>query len=214
MSHAKVKDARLHPKHERKCLECGTAFFVEYPKKKTKYCSSVCYGRAKSKSLGVPTERKWLHQIYKGMVNRCENPAHLTYSSYGGRGVCVCREWREDRQAFYEWAMATGFSVGMEIDRIDATKGYEPNNCRWATRSQNKGNRSKARTREFSSQFKGVTLYCGKKLRTKPWLASIGIEGKRVSLGSFATERDAAAAYNRAAEKHFGEYAKLNDIPE
>jgi hypothetical protein len=85
------------------------------------------------------------------MNQRCSNPSDKNYNRYGGRGISVCDEWREDFQAFYEWAIANGYDetapVGeCTIDRIDNDKGYAPDNCRWVdlkTQQNNKSNNRK-----------------------------------------------------------------------
>ena len=79
-------------------------------------------------------------------------------------------------------------------------------NLRAATRSQNAMNFQK-RSSKCSSRFKGV---CWIKRENK-WKAYITVQCKRVNLGQFHDEWEAAQAYNTAALKHFGEYARLNE---
>ena len=78
---------------------------------------------------------------YYDMRARCYNPKGLCYPRYGGRGVTVCDEWRDNPSAFFEWALSNGYESGLEIDRIDNEKGYSPENCRWVTRKENCRNR-------------------------------------------------------------------------
>lgn len=86
-------------------------------------------------------------------------------------------------------------------DRLDNRRS----NLRPATNSQNQRNKAKY-SGQWTSEYKGVTKY-----RNGRWIAGIYIDNKRMHLGYFNSEEDAAQAYNFAAAKHFGEYAKLNE---
>lgn len=78
-----------------------------------------------------------LHNIWRGMRERCNNPRNISYKWYGQKGVKVCREWQDDYAAFREWAITNGYSDSLTIDRIDSNGNYEPNNCRWLTQAEN-----------------------------------------------------------------------------
>ena len=100
------------------------------------------------------------------------------------------------------------FIMGMTDKKIEVNHDHNGLNCqrfnlRLATRTNSMQNRRK----QFgSSQFKGVTW----RKRYKVWCAQIGIDGHRFHLGSFASEEQAALAYDAAARTHFGEFAVLN----
>ncbi len=99
---------------------------------------------------------------------------------------------------------------GDRLDHIDHNGlNNRRNNLRPATRSQNNYNRQK-QSRLASSVYKGVFL----RKRSGRFEALIGIKGKRIYLGSFDSEIDAARVYNKAALEHFGEFAVLNEIDE
>lgn len=83
-----------------------------------------------------------LYKVYHAMLDRCNNNHH-NYNYYGGRGIAVCDEWKDDFMAFYKWAIDNGYRDNLTIDRIDVNGNYEPDNCRWVTtKQQNRNKRS------------------------------------------------------------------------
>ena len=84
-----------------------------------------------------------LYSIWCGMKTRCYNQKSLEYSNYGGRGIKVCDEWKNDFKAFYNWAMSNGYEDSLTIDRINPFANYEPSNCRWATYEEQAANKRK-----------------------------------------------------------------------
>lgn len=72
------------------------------------------------------------------MKRRCDNPKNISYANYGGRGITVCPEWRDNFEAFLRDMGPR--PAGHSLDRIDNDKPYEPGNVRWATRGTQANN--------------------------------------------------------------------------
>lgn len=102
-----------------------------------------------------------------------------------------------------------GFPEGKTIDHINHDKlDNRLSNLRIATYSENQANRRKLGN--SSSKYKGVRYH----RRDGVWHAYVVVKGKQKHLGTFKEEKEAAQAYNKAAEKYFGEFALLNIIEE
>jgi len=186
------------------CGKCGIEF-VSYRCNARKFCSEACGNSAKGRRHGESRTR--LHVIWCKIKARC-NPAsksRLAKKYYSERGITVCDEWASSYEAFRDWAIANGYSDGLEIDRIDNDKGYRPDNCRWATRHQQMQNTRKS-ARGETSEFRGVSWSANH----RKWRAQIRQNGKTTHIGVFASEEEAARAYDAEALARFGQFASLN----
>lgn len=86
--------------------------------------------------------RKGLHRLYeawRSMWQRCTNKNGPGWKNYGGRGIKVCDRWKEF--VLFRSDMEPTWKQGLSLDRINVDLGYSPDNCRWATWTQQMNNR-------------------------------------------------------------------------
>lgn len=72
------------------------------------------------------------HGAWTSMLDRCLNPKARNYASYGGRGITVCESWVHSFETFLMYVGLKSFP-NYTLDRIDNSRGYEPENVRWTT---------------------------------------------------------------------------------
>ena len=114
---------------------------------KTKSCG--CYHKEKQTIHGK--NKHHLYRIWCAMIQRCYNANNKQYHFYGGRGITVCDDWKNNFQAFYDWSYLNGYTdektlTGrhkLTIDRVDNDGNYEPSNCRWVTQKEQSNNTRK-----------------------------------------------------------------------
>lgn len=75
---------------------------------------------------GHPLYSKWMD-----MKNRCYCKSVNCYKNWGGRGIKVCEQWKNDFQAFYDWSMGSGWKPGLTLEREEVDGNYCPENCVW-----------------------------------------------------------------------------------
>lgn len=117
---------------------------------------------------------KWMRG---NMLKRCYKPGARRYERYGGRGITICDEWRNNPTAFFKWAIASGYAPGLWIERKDVDGNYCPENCCFKTPTEQANNTSRNR----------FLTYNGETLTVSQWARRIGLDPrtmqKRVSQG-------------------------------
>lgn len=96
----------------------------------------------------IEGSRSATYVVWCVMIQRCTNPKNPTFPRYGGRGISVCKRWRN----FPAFLRDMGERPpGMTIERINNDKGYSPSNCRWATPDEQRANTSRTRLVDTSA---------------------------------------------------------------
>jgi hypothetical protein len=81
--------------------------------------------------------RTW--RIWRFMMQRCHDPKKDNYYRYGGAGIRVCQRWHMYDNFLADMGAAPD---GLTLDRVDGARGYDPSNCRWATKETQNKNRT------------------------------------------------------------------------
>jgi hypothetical protein len=92
---------------------------------------------------------------WRSMIQRCYDPNSTVYYHYGAKGIGVCDRWRESFLNFLE--DMGDRPKGCTLDRIDGSKGYYLDNCRWATKKEQARNRKSNRWIEANGSTKLLT---------------------------------------------------------
>ena len=142
-----------------------------------------------------------LYRKYRSMISRCYDKNNKQYERYGGRGITVCDEWRNSFELFFKWAYANGYDPMKNgrywsIDRIDNSKGYCPENCRFTTAKEQMRNRDVTKLYE----------YCGKTFSASEFADAFGITDK-----SFVYRR---IKKGQSLKELYNDWIAANNIPD
>lgn len=111
-----------------------------------------------------------INNVWRAMKRRCYYEKDINYSRYGGRGIGICEDWKNDFMTFYRWAIENGYKKGLQIDRIDNNGDYAPENCRWVSPKVNSNNR----------RSNHLLTYDGITLNIQQWSERLGISRETI----------------------------------
>lgn len=129
------------PSHHRNLLcqcDCGKVKEVDMSALRSGASGSCgCKRKGNFKHGGVGTPE---YSVWNGMITRCTKSYASSWDRYGERGITVCERWMKSFPAFLE-DMGPRPSSDHQIERLDNSRGYEPENCIWIHKSQQAKNR-------------------------------------------------------------------------
>lgn len=149
-----------------KC-ECGNVKIVSTAKLNNGHVKSCgCLAKTNAVKHNAIGTREYI--TWTNIKARCTNPNNNSYHNYGGRGITVCDKWLESFENFYE--DMGNCPKGFSIERVNNNKGYNKNNCIWAS--------SKTQSMNRRSNF--IVNYKGEEKPLKQWCEDLNLEYKKV----------------------------------
>ncbi len=187
------------------CERCDAPFLAK-PSAHRRFCSQSCAIATRNERTarhGLTRSPEW--EAWNCMRDRCLNQNLPSWPGYGGRGITVCDVWRDSFEAFYAY-VGQRPSPDYSLDRIDNNRGYEPDNVRWSTRTEQGRNKRNNHLLTLDGETRCVS----------EWAEVIGIRAttlfRRIRKGwtverALTTGKDArkiaAASRNRGPSGHF-----------
>lgn len=125
-----------------------------------------------NRTHGLSNKCGRLYPLWKSIKYRCYCKTSRDYKNYGGRGIVMCDEWKDDFQSFYEWAIGNGYKEDktdkginiLTIDRIDVNGNYCPENCRFVPNEVQAKNK---RNSILEKDRYRICPVCGKRFNAK-----------------------------------------------
>ena len=132
-----------------KCLcDCGKEKIIlgtNLSRGLTNSCGCLQKERASAANITHGETDSHLYGVWCAMKRRCYQTYDSNYSLYGGRGIVMCDEWKNDYKTFRDWAYEHGYDPNAKrgectLDRRDVNGNYCPDNCRWITQQEQMNN--------------------------------------------------------------------------
>lgn len=118
---------------------------------------SIDYTPKNGKGATHGMSSHYLYYCWLQMKQRTENPKAKQYKDYGGRGIKICREWKNNVKTFFDWAIINGYAKGLTIERKDNNGDYTPDNCKFVNRFEQQRNRRNNTNIVYMGQTKTLT---------------------------------------------------------
>lgn len=112
----------------------------------------------RSKNNRIYKER--LYRCYKSMIDRCYNKKNKRYLKYGGRDINVCEKWKNNYQAFKNWALSNGYSDNLTLERKDVNGNYSPENCCWIDIKKQSNNKTNTVKITYNEETRTLRDWC------------------------------------------------------
>jgi hypothetical protein len=133
--------------------DCGNEATPQpYPLKDGRTQSCGCLGQERRTKHGQAYGKNGskTYTAWSQMKSRCDNPKNKFYADYGGRGIVYCEEWKDFKAFFSDMGEAP---EGLSLERIENSKGYSKENCKWATRKEQQNNRRNTKMIEYNGKM-------------------------------------------------------------
>ena len=145
--------------------DCGNTVTVDGTSLRngnTKSCGCLQKSLAKSMCVkrntvhGMANTR--LYRLWSDIKRRCYNKSDVSYKFYGGRGIKMCEEWRNDFKVFADWAYKTGYDITAQrgeytIERINVNEDYSAENCTWKTIVEQQRNKRSTKKYLYNGEY-------------------------------------------------------------
>lgn len=141
--------------------ECGNKkilFGRDIKSGNTKSCGCLLHKKKYDNEMGIKIKR--LQHIYYQMKQRCYDKNNPLYKHYGKRNITICEEWLKDINNFHNWALNNGYDNNLTIERINVNGNYEPNNCKWITKTQQGYNKTNTVSYTLDGETKCLSEWC------------------------------------------------------
>lgn len=145
-----------------KCLcDCGNYTIVRSGNLKSGAVKSCgCLLHTSKPTLKHNMSHTPLYQKWASIKRRCYTPSVKSYKDYGGRGIKMCEEWKNSFESFMQWALQSGYSDGLTIERKDNNGNYCPENCMWIPFNEQQKNRRMCQFISYKGETKTLTDWC------------------------------------------------------